>query len=120
MVRRSDVAGAALWAVSLYYASPLQLLLLFLGRNDVERPSDETLRCVSESTHSLLCSSHSKQIALRPRARACRLLGVATGQPVDSPEYEAPAALRCDASASGAAMRCDAMRCALRAAALLR
>jgi hypothetical protein len=43
----SDVAGAALWGMALFYASPLQLLLLFLGRIDVERPSDETLRCAS-------------------------------------------------------------------------
>ena len=44
---RSDVAGALLWSVSLYFASPLQLLLLFLGRIDVERPSDFTLLCVA-------------------------------------------------------------------------
>jgi hypothetical protein len=57
-----DVAGAVLWAVALFYASPIQLLLLFLGRIDVERPSDETLR----------------------------LLGRATGQPIDEASYEAP------------------------------
>lgn len=35
-----DVAGAGLWSLALYFASPLQLLLLFLGRIDTERPSD--------------------------------------------------------------------------------
>ena len=44
-LHRSDVAGAALWSVALFYASPVQLLLLFLGRIDVERPSDATLLC---------------------------------------------------------------------------
>eukprot|EP00884_Botryococcus_braunii_P016628 jgi/Botrbrau1/3649/Bobra.0204s0039.1 len=39
-----DVAGAFLWAVALYYCSPLQLLLLFLGKIDTERPSDWLLR----------------------------------------------------------------------------
>ena len=61
-----DVAGAGFWSVSLYYASPVQLLLLFLGRIDVERPSDGTLR----------------------------LLGLAAGAPVDAAEYEAPQTLR--------------------------
>jgi hypothetical protein len=45
VVAPGDVAGAVLWAVALFYASPVQLLLLFLGRIDVERPSDGTLRC---------------------------------------------------------------------------
>lgn len=35
-----DVLGAALWSLSLYYCSPIQLLLLFLGRIDTDRPSD--------------------------------------------------------------------------------
>ncbi|CAG9467306.1 unnamed protein product [Pedinophyceae sp. YPF-701] len=35
--------GAAMWAVSLWFISPLQILLLFLGRVDVERPSDWVL-----------------------------------------------------------------------------
>ncbi len=61
-----DVAGAGFWSVSLFYASPVQQLLLFIGRIDAERPSDGTLR----------------------------LLGQATGQPVDAPEYEAPTSLR--------------------------
>ena len=61
-----DVLGSLLWAGSLFYASPLQLLLLFLGRIDVERPSDGTLR----------------------------FLGLATGQPVDDASYDAPTPLR--------------------------
>jgi hypothetical protein len=39
-----DAAGAGLWAVALYFCSPLQLLLLFLGQIDTERPSDFVLR----------------------------------------------------------------------------
>lgn len=35
-----DVAGAALWGVALWYASPLQLLLVFFGVFEAERPSD--------------------------------------------------------------------------------
>ena len=75
----SDVAGALLWAVALYYASPVQLLLLFLGRIDVERPSDDTLR----------------------------LLGAATGQPVNDASYEAPLPLRCMALRCVAAGVCS-------------
>ncbi len=33
-----------LWSLSLWFASPLQLLLLFLGKVDTERPSDWILR----------------------------------------------------------------------------
>uniref|UniRef100_A0A7S3VVQ5 Uncharacterized protein n=1 Tax=Dunaliella tertiolecta TaxID=3047 RepID=A0A7S3VVQ5_DUNTE len=61
-----DIVGGLLWALSLYYASPLQLLLLFLGRLDTTRPSDGVLR----------------------------LLGIASGQPVDAIDYEAPLAIR--------------------------
>lgn len=35
-----DLTGALLWSVAVWYASPLQLLLVFLGRIDTERPSD--------------------------------------------------------------------------------
>lgn len=61
-----DYLGAALWSVSLFFASPYQLLLLFLGKIETERPSDWTLR----------------------------LLGKAAGLNVDAVEYEAPTALR--------------------------
>lgn len=32
--------AGALWGTSLFYATPYQLLLLFLGKIDIERPSD--------------------------------------------------------------------------------
>ena len=35
-----DVFAAALWSVTLWFVSPLQLLLLFLGKIETERPSD--------------------------------------------------------------------------------
>lgn len=35
-----DVLGGILWSVALYFTSPWQLLLIFLGRVDTERPSD--------------------------------------------------------------------------------
>ena len=38
-----DLAAGLLWSVSLYFCSPLQLLLLFLGRIETERPSDWVL-----------------------------------------------------------------------------
>lgn len=50
-----DAAGGALWAVALYYCSPLQLLLLFLGRFEVERPSDGVLRLLGR-TAGLRCA----------------------------------------------------------------
>lgn len=45
-----DIAGAGLWATSLYYCSPLQLLLLFLGDVQTERPSDWLLRVLGSAT----------------------------------------------------------------------
>ena len=39
-----DAAAAALWGAALWFCSPLQLLLLFLGKIDTERPSDWALR----------------------------------------------------------------------------
>jgi hypothetical protein len=94
------VAGAALWGVALFYASPLQLLLLFLGRIDVERPSDETLRCAHTPLHvlthadMLACPRAVRSRAPPPPHAWRRLLGLATGQRVDAASYEAPAALR--------------------------
>mmetsp|Transcript_26026 Transcript_26026/g.56774 ORF Transcript_26026/g.56774 Transcript_26026/m.56774 type:complete len:323 (-) Transcript_26026:763-1731(-) len=61
-----DAVGGLLWGASLYFATPLQLLLLFLGKIDTERPSDWLLRT----------------------------LGVAAGLPVDDLGYSAPAAVR--------------------------
>jgi hypothetical protein len=44
-----DAAGGVLWAVALYYCSPLQLLLLFLGRFETARPSDRVLRLLGRA-----------------------------------------------------------------------
>ena len=41
--------------MALYYCSPLQLLLLFLGRFEVERPSDGVLRLLGR-TARLRCA----------------------------------------------------------------
>ena len=38
------LAGAALWSAAYWFCTPFQLLLLFLGRIDVERPSDWLMR----------------------------------------------------------------------------
>lgn len=38
-----DAAGALLWGVALWFVTPLQLLLLFLGKIETERPSDEII-----------------------------------------------------------------------------
>jgi hypothetical protein len=37
-------SAAVVWAVGLFFKSPLQILLVFLGRTDTERPSDWLLR----------------------------------------------------------------------------
>jgi hypothetical protein len=39
-----DLAGSALWALSFYFVSPLQLLLFWLGKIETERPSDWIMR----------------------------------------------------------------------------
>ncbi|EIE27726.1 hypothetical protein COCSUDRAFT_55711 [Coccomyxa subellipsoidea C-169] len=75
-----DLAAGGLWAVALYFCSPLQLLLLFLGRIETERPSDWVLR----------------------------QLGRLTGQRVEDPAYSAPLLIRVPTvllfAASGAAV----------------
>ena len=58
-----DAAGGALWAVALYYCSPLQLLLLFLGRFEVERPSDGVLRLLGR-TAGLRCARLSRMMRM--------------------------------------------------------
>jgi hypothetical protein len=45
-----DVAGALLWAAALWYVSPLQLLLVFLGKFDTERPSDWLMNKLGRAT----------------------------------------------------------------------
>ncbi|KAG1665667.1 hypothetical protein FOA52_005457 [Chlamydomonas sp. UWO 241] len=57
-----DCVGALLWTASFWFTSPLQLLLLFFGDYDVERPSDRLIRGV----------------------------GSIAGQPMDEMEYVAP------------------------------
>ena len=44
LLLEGDATGSLLWGTAMYYASPLQLLLLFLGKIDTERPSDWVLR----------------------------------------------------------------------------
>ena len=43
----ASVAGAAIWGLALYFASPVSVIMLFLGRTDSERPSDWLLRKVT-------------------------------------------------------------------------
>jgi hypothetical protein len=59
----ANVLSAVLWSVSLWFVSPLQLLLLFLGKIETERPSDWIMQ----------------------------LIGRGTDQPVDNVGYEHPA-----------------------------
>lgn len=60
-----DLAGAGLWAVALYYCSPLQLLLLFLGKIDMERPSDWLLRQLGRIA-GLPCVPPTNHVPPRP------------------------------------------------------
>lgn len=39
-----DTLAAVLWSISLYFCTPWQTLLIFLGRVDTERPSDWLLQ----------------------------------------------------------------------------
>ena len=41
--------GAVLWSVALYFSSPWQQLLIFLGKVETERPSDWVMRKMVES-----------------------------------------------------------------------
>lgn len=43
----AGAAGALVWAIGLYFASPVSVIMLFLGRTDSERPSDWLLRKVT-------------------------------------------------------------------------
>ena len=45
-----DALGGTLWSVSLYFCSPWQQLLIFLGRVDTERPSDWLLDVLARAT----------------------------------------------------------------------
>jgi hypothetical protein len=44
-----DVAGAVFWGASVFFCSPLQLLYLFLGKIDTERPSDWVLQKLGQA-----------------------------------------------------------------------
>ena len=61
-----NAASAVLWSTSLWFASPLQFLLLFLGKIDTERPSDWAMNGI----------------------------GRLAGKPVDNLDYQHPAAVR--------------------------
>lgn len=61
-----DGLGALLWALSLYFVTPFQLVLLFLGFIETDRPSDWVLR----------------------------RLGLAAGLDVDAVDYQVPAGLQ--------------------------
>ncbi len=50
------LGAAALWGTALYYATPLQLLFLFLGKIDTERPSDRVLHALGRAL-KLRCAS---------------------------------------------------------------
>ena len=43
-VTLGSVVACAIWSFGLFFKSPLQILLVFLGRTDTERPSDWMLR----------------------------------------------------------------------------
>ena len=64
-----EALACVLWAVSLWYASPLQLLFLFFGKIDTERPSDWILKrlpevpIVSVPTTMLVCFAVGTAIA---------------------------------------------------------
>lgn len=54
-LRRSDLsagdaAAALMWSASLWFVSPLQLLLLFLGKIETERPSDWLMNGIGRGT----------------------------------------------------------------------
>lgn len=66
-----DAVGALLWGVALWFVTPLQLLLLFLGKIETERPSDLLITAI----------------------------GRAAGLDVDAIDYEAPGWTRTAAAA---------------------
>jgi hypothetical protein len=70
-----DALGAVLWGAALWFCSPVQLLLLFFGQFEAERPSDWLQR----------------------------RLGAAAGLPVGALDYITPLAVRLGAAAVCAA-----------------
>lgn len=66
-VSPGNVAAAAIWSFGLFFKSPLQILLVFLGRTDTERPSDWLLRKssgVTEETRTWEEASAPQKAAL--------------------------------------------------------
>ena len=49
-VSAGSVIASAVWSFGLFFKSPLQILLVFLGRTDTERPSDWILRTLGASS----------------------------------------------------------------------
>ena len=58
----SAIFGAVVWALGLYYASPVSVVMLFLGRTDSERPSDWLLRKATGTAQMEDASSASKAL----------------------------------------------------------
>jgi len=75
-----DFAGAMLWSLSYYFVSPLQLLLLFLGRIETTRPSDAIIKLggqlMGKDTEAL---GYEPSVGLKVAAvLACVVQGVIT------------------------------------------
>jgi hypothetical protein len=117
-----DVAGAALWSTALWFCNPLQVLLLFFGFFERERPSDWLLQLMGRAA-GLRCGAcllgacvvpagaqhHSRrpllsqqpqrpQLLPRFRSSSCGPLPPAPPR-VEEVDYEAPAYLRAAALA---------------------
>jgi hypothetical protein len=72
--------AAVVWAVGLFFKSPLQILLVFLGRTDTERPSDWLLRVFDgdERVKTFEDASGARKAAIIAFFAACGLGAVAT------------------------------------------
>lgn len=79
-----DVTGAVLWSAALWFVSPLQLLLLFLGRIETERPSDWLLRVLGQLTRM----PYVQPVVYLQHWHVCYL------HRMDDPAYEAPLPLK--------------------------
>ena len=71
--------AAVVWAVGLFFKSPLQILLVFLGRTDTERPSDWLLRVFDgdERVKTFEDASGARRAAIVAFFAACGLGAVA-------------------------------------------
>lgn len=71
-----DTAAVLLWSASLWFVSPWQLLLLFLGKVETERPSDWLLsRLAAAAGIDTSSPSYAHPPALVAAAGALTLLG---------------------------------------------